>query len=474
MGTLGRPSFGSPLQIRQKPGDPGWLIAKGQCLGEIILSWADPMDVTITGYQYRYRTPTDSNWSPDWRDMSGSGPTTTSHTLTDLEWEVLHTFQLRAVRGSMVGPGRQVQGTPPEDLTRPSKVRGLAAVTRGDSEILVSFVAPVRPGNAAIRTYEYRYAQGSTVPTATPWDEMPSHLVAHRFFFVPDLAAGELHTFEVRAVNGNNKTGPEAEAQATPCCAPGAATEPPSPPSAPASISVTATKPSATATEPYTQLEEVNEVPARVAYVDLTVQWEPAVDHGNAVVSYQYRMAEGGSVPPSAPWLPASSDYPSDDELAFTVRKLRPGTRYTVEMRTVSSHGASTNTVQTSVLTPGFTAPATYPHYTMSAPSSAREGQAVTITVRRTNTGDGESAALVEIRDSNDNTDEIIQIHAAEFGSSATSATVTYTIRDDGQAITNRTLTTRIGFVRGGLVDRSTKNTYSVEEHTVNVTDTTP
>ena len=219
---------------------------------------------------------------------------------------------------------------------------------------------------------------------------------------------------------------------------------------------------SATATEPYTEYDSDSELPARKAYVDVTVEWEPADDHGNAVISYEYRMAEGESIPSSEPWLPAPNDYHSDDELALTVRRLKPDTRYDFELRTVSSEGASANTVQAMVSTPRFSGP----HYTMSAPVSASEGQGVTITVRHTNTKDGESTALVEISDTYD---DGIAIVAVEFGSSATRATTTYTIPDDGQAITDRKLTIRIG-----EVGKSTENTFSVERHTVGVRDTTP
>ena len=443
---------------------PRMLSAARGGTGQIILSWNDANDVTITGYQYRYRTPTDSNWRPDWTDIAGSGPTTTSHTLSGLEWEVLYTFQLRTVRGSMMGPGAEVQGKPPEDLTRPSVVRELRAVTEDDSEVHLYFRAPESEGDSPIRTFEYRYAEGSKVPMDTTWQEMPSHLVPHRFFFVRDLVAGQLYTFEVRAINENNKTGQAARVEATPCCVAGAVTVPPSAPSAPASIS-------ATSSEPYTELVEVNELPTRVAYVDVTVTWEPAADHGNAVVSYQFRMAEGTSVPSSVPWEVASNDTSDDDELSLEIERLKPGTTYAFEVRSVSSHGASADTVQTSITTPQFKTPSTtaFPHYTMSVSSTALEGGDITITVTRTNTGDGVSTALVEIRDSFDNTNEIIQIHSAEFSSDATSATVTYTIKDDGAALTNRTLTIRIGYV-----GRSEDNTYSVEKHIVNVQDTTP
>ena len=130
-------------------------------------------------------------------------------------------------------------------------------------------------------------------------------------------------------------------------------------------------------------------------------------------------------------------------------------------MRTASRHGASANSARVTITTPSFSGP----HYTLSAPASVDEGQAVTVTVRRTNTNDGVSTALVEIRDSYNN---IIGIYAAEFASSAARATITYTPEDDGQNISDRKVRARVADV-----GTSSENTFSVEWHTVNVTNTT-
>ena len=75
--------------------------------GEIALSWDDPSDITITGYQYRYRNSSDSDWNPDWTDIDGSGATTASHTLNGPDQQpALHSGGAGAARrhGRPVGP----------------------------------------------------------------------------------------------------------------------------------------------------------------------------------------------------------------------------------------------------------------------------------------------------------------------------------------------------------------------------------
>ena len=99
----------------------------------------------------------------------------------------------------------------------------------------------------------------------------------------------------------------------------------PSPPSQPASIS-------ASATQPYTALVEVDGFPARVACVDAIVEWAPVVDHGNAVISYKFRMAEGRRVPSAEPWLPdpkltvtaGTSSSLTETVVSFVVLALTP------------------------------------------------------------------------------------------------------------------------------------------------------
>ena len=75
-----------PAGLTAAPGD-----------GSVTLSWDNPSDSTITGYQYRTRqAPPAPGWGP-WTAISGSGAETTSHAFTGLENGTEHRFKLRAV-----------------------------------------------------------------------------------------------------------------------------------------------------------------------------------------------------------------------------------------------------------------------------------------------------------------------------------------------------------------------------------------
>ena len=65
LSTLDCPPPDAPTGLMATPGD-----------GQISLSWSNPSDSTITGYQYRLRTPADTDWQK-WTIIPGSGPSTT-------------------------------------------------------------------------------------------------------------------------------------------------------------------------------------------------------------------------------------------------------------------------------------------------------------------------------------------------------------------------------------------------------------
>jgi len=421
--------------------------------GQITLTWNDPGDITITGYQYRYRNPSDSSWNPDWTDVPGSHAGTTSHTLSGLDWEVLYTFELRAVRGSTAGPSTQAQGTTLGDTTSPSAVRELRAVVHSNFRIELYFRAPEESGDAALSGFEYRYADSNTVPEATEWETATPTQVSNRTINITGLTADTLYTLEVRAVNANSKQGPVTRVQATTTATPQTST-----PSAPTGLT-------ATPDEPDTELVSVDDtftgrtLPARMSFVDVTLEWEPATDHGNSVIHYVYRFAEGNSVPTATPWQFATS-HNSSDELKVVANNLKTSTLYTLEVAAQAGNGTTGMPTSVQITTPDYPGS----HYTLSAPSSADEDEPFTITVRRTNRNDGESSVLVEIRGPGEND---IRILAAEFGADDDSTTVNYTVDDDDLTTTGRQIRARIGAVSNDT------GTYSVEWHIVDINNIT-
>ena len=92
-------------------------------------------------------------------------------------------------------------------------------VIPGQDSLYLAWLEPESPGYAALTEvagYEYRYAQGSTVPDGTPWTEVP----AQKTVMQPDpdvsqydgpslsdtihfLMSDQLYTVEVRAINGD-------------------------------------------------------------------------------------------------------------------------------------------------------------------------------------------------------------------------------------------------------------------------------
>ena len=68
---------------------------------EVALSWDDPSDDTITKYQYRQKEG--SSGFGDWTDITGSGATITSHTVTSLTNGTAYSFQVRAAVATLPG-----------------------------------------------------------------------------------------------------------------------------------------------------------------------------------------------------------------------------------------------------------------------------------------------------------------------------------------------------------------------------------
>ena len=70
-------------------------------VGQVTLSWDNPNNIEITGYQYRQRRGT--TWGT-WTNIPSSGPNTTRHTVTGLTNGTEYTFAVRARVGSLIGP----------------------------------------------------------------------------------------------------------------------------------------------------------------------------------------------------------------------------------------------------------------------------------------------------------------------------------------------------------------------------------
>ena len=150
-----------------------------------------------------------------WKSITGSGASTTSHTVTSLTNDTAYAFHVRAVNAA--GPGLlsdMVSATP--KLPVPRAPTGLT-LTAGTSEATLTWT---RGGaDLSITRYEYRYKpKSSTESGYTDWTAIPGSNWNTIYHKVTGLTNGVEHTFELRAVNSYG-AGPAATGKVTPTLA---------------------------------------------------------------------------------------------------------------------------------------------------------------------------------------------------------------------------------------------------------------
>ena len=285
---------GAPENLRTTPGD-----------GQVTLTWAAPASnggAAISKYQYRAKETDASVWTPDWMDVpDGSDPGSsaadeTRVTVSGLTNGTQYRFEVRAVNSIGEGTAASRNETPVAAPARvPGQPRSLFAVS-GDGQVTLTWEAPQNDGGAAIVRYDYRHAQGTSVPASEPWLSAGLNLRQT----VAGLDNDRQYTFEVRAANSAGESDP-ASIQATPAANATA-------PSAPRFLTATAGD----------------------RFVLLA--WHaPERTGGSSISDYEYRHAIGASVPDATPWRS------SDRKLEVGIRPLENGERCTFQVRAVGS-----------------------------------------------------------------------------------------------------------------------------------------
>ena len=88
----------------RRPASPVGLTAMvGDTVVDLTWTAGDGGTSTVTGYEYRQRTSTDSTWNPDWTAIADSSSSTVSHQVTGLRNDAAYRFEVRAV--SLAGKG---------------------------------------------------------------------------------------------------------------------------------------------------------------------------------------------------------------------------------------------------------------------------------------------------------------------------------------------------------------------------------
>ena len=117
----------------------GLSVAPGD--GSVALSWTDPGDASITGYEIRRKAGSGAYGT--WADISGSDADTTSHSVTGLTNGTAYTFELRAENASGTGAGAEVSATP---KAIPGLVTDVTATATGAATASLSWTAPASGG----------------------------------------------------------------------------------------------------------------------------------------------------------------------------------------------------------------------------------------------------------------------------------------------------------------------------------------
>ncbi|TGG90098.1 MAG: hypothetical protein ERJ67_11550, partial [Aphanocapsa feldmannii 277cV] len=181
------------------PAAPSDLSATTGASGEIILSWSDPDNATISGYELIIEGGFSEGGGfgeggvSTFTAISGSDASTTSHSVTGLTNGTSYSFSLRAVNSAGKGASSTLSATPM--LPVPLAPSDLSA-TAGDAEITLSWSDP---GNATISGYELiRHGDNAFSAVSGSAASTTSHTVT-------GLTNGTTYSFAVRAVNTSGK-----------------------------------------------------------------------------------------------------------------------------------------------------------------------------------------------------------------------------------------------------------------------------
>ena len=186
--------------------------------GSVTLNWKDPVDLSITHYEYQMReAPPAAGWGRP-QVVAGSDAKTTGFTVEGLTNGTEYRFKVWAVNAN--GAGRRapvddpwyVAATPEQQASippspppgpPPAPPTGLAAAA-GDGSVSLSWDDP---GDKSITRYEYRMRSWPGEGWGE-WVVVPGSGTGRTGFTVEGLTNGTEYRFKVRGVNANGPARP--------------------------------------------------------------------------------------------------------------------------------------------------------------------------------------------------------------------------------------------------------------------------
>ena len=315
----------------------------------VSLSWSSngSGDSPILHWDYlQSHRNSQGNWVVGtWAQIPGSGPNTTSFTVTGLTNGTTYQFSVRAT--SLVGAGASSQSdavTPgPKTPAAPDK----PGVTAGPRSVALSWSSN---GNGGSAITGWKYASSEDGGSFGAWTAIPGSGAGTTSYTVTGLSESTSYRFKVLAANsvGDGAESPESDA-VTPLA--------PATPPAPA-------KPAATRGDQ-----------------SVTLSWSSNGDGGAAITRWEYVKNEnGGSFETS--WTRMSGS--GAGTRSHTVTGLTNGTSYQFKVRAVNSAGDGAASPASDAVTPATTPPAP------GKPTVASGDQSVTL--GWSSTGNGGSA----------------------------------------------------------------------------------
>lgn len=178
--------------------------------GEVVLSWDDPEDGSITEYQFRERAPFDEDWWC-WNTFSSGSGTINSHTLNQLPAGAAYQIQLRALNDVGEGVASEVSVTVPASSSSvPDAPSGLRAAA-GDQSIALGWDDP---GDDSITGYQFRERYSESLSWRC-WRHINGSDASTTGHTMPGLTNGASYEVQLRAL-GFAGAGPPGETAATP------------------------------------------------------------------------------------------------------------------------------------------------------------------------------------------------------------------------------------------------------------------
>ena len=343
----------------EAPSAPSGLRAVLSSGNSLYLSWADPFDATISGYQYRVKIAGAANTYSAWTSIANSGASTTNATIA-VTGSGRRVVQLKATNARAASSPASASTGPPAVPSGFSSPGGWSGGVEG--EILVWWAADSSPngsvvlnwsdpGDDSIIKYQYGLRPARPGTVYSQWADIPgsgASTTSHEFV----LPNHEQHRIKIRAVNSV-----------------GAAS---------LTVNVYPTWPAP---------EAPSGLKASLSGGSVALSWDNPFN--DTIWMYQYRIKKAGAANSYGEWTDIADSDASTTSAAIAVTEME---RRVVQLRAIgrgTSSPASASTgppaVPAGLTSPGGSSSGTGPNLVLTAAASSPKGS---VTVSWSDPGD--------------------------------------------------------------------------------------